>query len=215
MSQISKLEYRAGNWPGKLRITLKSGRLIELEKFYANYMSLFYAVERSLLCIDLTNELADISFGDAWAPHLEDKNEGYTLIVARSKRGEQILKDCSISRSIELKSTSREKAIEMHAHGLYNKKLAVWSRMQLRNWMGKKNPIYGYRVERSIKQKIIGMFIALVFSVGRTKLARRIIQTIAPDKIGALFLQVRKIWRKSLQDQKKMELKDWFRVNIS
>ena len=59
------------------------------------------------------------------------------------------------------------------------------------------------------------MFMAVVCSVGRTKLARRIIQTIAPDKIGALFLQVRKIWRKSLHDQKKMELKDWFRVNIS
>ena len=59
------------------------------------------------------------------------------------------------------------------------------------------------------------MFIALVFSGGRAKLARRIIQMVAPDKIGALFLQVRKIWRKSLQNQKKMELKDWFRVNIS
>ena len=34
-------------------------------------------------------------------------------------------------------------------------------------------------------------------------------------RVAAKAKLVRKIWRKSLQDQKKMELKDWFRVNIS
>jgi coenzyme F420 hydrogenase subunit beta len=214
LSQVRKLEYRAGNWPGKFRITLKSGKLIELEKFYANYMSLFYAVERSLLCLDLTNELADISFGDAWAKHLESKKEGYSLVVARTKNGGKILQDCSASGSIALESSSRSKAMEMHAHGLYNKKIAVWGRINLRKWLKQKSPKYGYIVEISLKQKFAGLFIALTFLVCRTRLARGLVGMVYPKIIGVLFLWVRKIWRKALSNQKKMELRDWFRVKI-
>ena len=55
---------------------MNDGRTVELEKFYANYMNLFYPVERCLTCTDLTSEFADISAGDAWAPVYEEKGKG-------------------------------------------------------------------------------------------------------------------------------------------
>jgi coenzyme F420 hydrogenase subunit beta len=194
-SLVRRVEYRAGAWPGKLRITLTDGRTFELEKFYANYMTLFYSVERSLLDVDLSNELADLSFGDAWAPRYEERREGFSLIAVRTERGREIFDRCKAAGKIQTQPSSLDDSLSMHSHGLYNKKYAVWSRIDLRRWMGGKVPDYGYVGVRTFKQKCVGLLIALVFAFGRTRLARAIVQIMPMEITGRAFTFVRKHWR--------------------
>ncbi|MBX3180442.1 MAG: Coenzyme F420 hydrogenase/dehydrogenase, beta subunit C-terminal domain [Candidatus Hydrogenedentes bacterium] len=209
LDEVSKVEYRAGAWPGRLRVTLRNGTALELDKFYANYMTLFYSVERSLLCVDLTNELSDIAFGDAWAPRYEARHEGFSLIAVRTARGAEVFGDCVRAGVIAAEETDRDDARAMHAHGLYNKKIAVWSRIQLRRWMGKAAPEYGYTAVRTRKQRAVGLGIALVFCLGRTRLARGVVQILPLEWTGRMFLFVRTRWRNATRPKRRSQVADY------
>jgi len=209
LDAVARVEYRAGAWPGKLRLSLRGGQVLELDKFYANYMTLFYSVERSLLCVDLSNELADISFGDAWAPRYEERQEGFGLLAVRTERGEAVFRECSEAGVIQHEVTDWEDAVAMHSHGLYNKKFAVWSRIQLRRWMGKPVPDYGYTAVRTPRQKRTGLAIALIFWMGRTALARTIVQLLPLELTGRAFLFVRKRWRNATRPKRKAQVRDY------
>lgn len=195
LDKVVRVEYRAGAWPGKLRVTLRDGRTLELDKFYANYMTLFYSMERSLLCVDLSNELADLSFGDAWATRYEERKEGFSLVAVRTDRGEAAFLACLDGGVIGVETSSRDDAVAMHAHGLYNKKYAVWSRIRLRRWMGGPVPVYGYEAVCTARQQSVGLFIALVFWFGRTGIARAAIQALPLELTGLVFQWTRKRWR--------------------
>ena len=195
LERVARVEYRAGAWPGKLRVTLKDGATFELDKFYANYMTLFYSVERSLLCVDLSNEFADISFGDAWAPRYEERHEGFNLIAVRTDVGKEIFDACREAEVVQTEASSWKDAAEMHSHGLYNKKYAVWSRMTMRRWLLKPVPYYGYTVDRTLMQKFMGLFIGSVFIFGRTWIARLIVQILPLELTGRVFSWVRTKWR--------------------
>jgi coenzyme F420 hydrogenase subunit beta len=82
--EIRSLRFREGEWPGTLRIELRSGRIVEMPKFHANYLIPFHIMKRCLLCTDLSNELADLSVGDAWAPVYEERGKGFSLAIGRS-----------------------------------------------------------------------------------------------------------------------------------
>ena len=80
--EIFNLKYRSGEWPGKLRIELKNGRILEADKFHYNYLIPFYVTSSSLQAVDFTNELTDISVGDAWSPKYEKERKGFSVILA-------------------------------------------------------------------------------------------------------------------------------------
>lgn len=199
---VRKIEYRAGAWPGRLRVTLRDGSALELDKFYANYMTLLYSVERSLLCVDLTNELADISFGDAWAPRYEERHEGFSLLAVRTPAGREALDPCLRAGVLHAEPSSAADAAEMHSHGLYNKKVAVWGRMDLRRGLGRPVPRYGYVARRSGKQKAMGLAIALVFALGRTAPVRWLVGILPLELTGRVFLWVRKRWRSATRPKR-------------
>ncbi len=209
LDAVAQVEYRAGAWPGKLRVTMRDGQILELDKFYANYMTLFYSVERSMLCVDLSNELADISFGDAWAPRYEERHEGFSLLAVRTPRGEAIFQECTDAGVIRNEATDLDDALSMHSHGLYNKKYAVWSRMRLRRWMGKPVPDYGYTAPCTPRQQLVGLFLALIFVVGRSRLARAIVQLLPLELTGRAFLFVRKRWRNATRPKRNAQVQHY------
>lgn len=213
LDQVVRIEYRAGNWPGKLRVTLKDGSQLELKKFYANYMNLFYVVERSLYCVDLSNELADISFGDAWAPRYEDRHEGFSLVIGRTEKGRTVLSTCQSDGIINLMPTTRDDALQMHSHGLFNKKVAVWSRIDFRTKLGKSVPNYGYRAVLSLRSRIVGFGIALIYAMAQVPLSRRIALLMPLGLTGRIFTAVRKYWRGKTR-AKQGSAVDAYTVNI-
>ena len=66
LDEVKHLRYREGEWPGYLQVVTRSGTVLRAAKFYYNYLIPFYVTRTTLLSVDFTNELADISVGDAW-----------------------------------------------------------------------------------------------------------------------------------------------------
>jgi coenzyme F420 hydrogenase subunit beta len=205
LKEVTKLEYRAGEWPGKTRITLADGRVHELGKFYANYMNLLYPVERCLTCTDLTSEFADISGGDAWAPVYEERGQGFSLLVTRTEIGEQIVQECVAKGKIVVaESITREAAITMHSHGLDNKKNGGFLRIQHRKILRKTTPEYGYSPRQVTHlRKALAIPITVALMMGQTRIMRWFVLLLPLNLVGAAFKRLRVLWKKWTSPERK------------
>ena len=139
-TQIRKLYFRHGEWPGNMRVEMESGRVIELKKFHANYLIPFHIVRNSLYCTDFTNEFTDISGGDAWAPVYEERGKGYSLVIARTETGSRMLEEMEKDGKLELQKLSEKECIEMHSHGYDFKKRGAFIRISFARSVSERCP---------------------------------------------------------------------------
>jgi len=196
--EVKKLYFRHGEWPGKMRIELKSGRVIELPKFHANYLIPFHILKNSLLCTDLSNEFTDLSGGDAWAPNYEERGLGFSMIIPRSEQGQKILMDMHKDRVISLEEINEKQAIIMHSHGYDLKKNGTFIRLRLRKFFGLPVPDYGYELKGfKFKRYLMEIVIDSLFIILGTRPARYLAEQIPPGFIGRLFEKARTLWKKS------------------
>jgi coenzyme F420 hydrogenase subunit beta len=206
-TQIRKLYFRYGEWPGKMRVELNDGQVFELPKFHANYLIPFHILKNSLLCTDLANEYTDISGGDAWAPVYEERGKGFSMVVCRSEAGEAIIRHMTEEGRLELTPVDEQEAVEMHSHGYDLKKRGTFIRMQYRNWLGRLNPDYGYRIKGfPLSRYLMEIVIDALFLTMSTGLARRIAEKIPPQAIGRVFEKARKLWKRSTHKIKREKL---------
>jgi coenzyme F420 hydrogenase subunit beta len=125
--QVSRLEYRGGEWPGGFLVRGRNGRQRLLPKNHYGYANLMYVPRRCLACPDLTNELADISVGDMW---LGEYTGGWSTVVARSRRGQDLLKEAMLRDVIRLEEITREQLLRSHAHLFAYKKEGYFVRQE-------------------------------------------------------------------------------------
>lgn len=204
---ISKLWFRYGEWPGNMRIEMKNGRVIQLPKFHANYLIPFHILKNSLLCTDLSNEFTDISGGDAWAPVYEERGKGFSMVISRSKRGQEILEQMVAEGYLSLQHIDENEAITMHSHGYDLKKRGTFIRMKFRRLTGLPVPDYGYELKGfPLSRYLMEMIITSLFLVLGTPLARWIVEKIPPAFLGRIFEKSRKIWKKSTYGIKRTNL---------
>jgi coenzyme F420 hydrogenase subunit beta len=204
---ISKLYFRYGEWPGKMRVELADGRVFELPKFHANYLIPFHILKNSLLCTDLANEFTDISGGDAWAPVYEERGKGFSLVIARSEQGERILEEMVKEGRLVLDPISHEDTMEMHSHGYDLKKRGTFIRMKYRRWLGMPNPDWGYEIKGfTISRHLMELAIDALFLVLGTAPARWMVERIPPKTIGKIFEKARNTWKKSTHKIKREKL---------
>lgn len=206
-THITRLWFRHGEWPGKMRIELKSGRTIELPKFHANYLIPFHIVKNSLLCTDLTNEFTDLSGGDAWAPVYEERGKGFSMIIARSLEGKEILDRMVAEGWLTVWPVSETEAIKMHSHGYDLKKRGTFIRLHFRRLLGRQNPDYGYVLKGFPRKRVFmeviidGMFLML-----GTRVARYLVEMIPPAIVGRVFEKARTIWKRKTHTIKRDQL---------
>jgi coenzyme F420 hydrogenase subunit beta len=206
-TQIRKLYFRYGEWPGSMRVELKDGRHFELPKFHANYLIPFHILKNSLLCTDLSNEFTDISGGDAWAPVYEERGKGFSMVVCRTAKGQDILDGMVKDNWLQLDQITENEAVEMHSHGYDLKKRGTFIRMRYRSWMGKPNPDYGYEFRGfSVNRYIMEMVIDAMFLVLGTRFARWVVEQIPPSTIGKVFEKARNLWKRSTRKVKREKL---------
>lgn len=205
--KIKKLYFRHGEWPGNMRVELENGRAIELPKFHANYLIPFHIMKNSLLCTDLSNEFTDISGGDAWAPVYEERGKGFSMVLSRSDKGQEIIDEMLKEGALKLDIIDETEAISMHSHGYDLKKRGTFIRMKFRSWMGKKNPDYGYNMKGfSAKRYAMEIVIDSLFLILGTGFSRFIIERISPATVGKVFERSRNVWKKSTKKIKKSQL---------
>jgi len=144
---VVEISHRKGAWPGG--ITLKTAHKsihISLDEFWRGIPSLnFCSPLGCLFCADHTNVLADISVGDAWLPEVMKKDKiGTSIIIARSKRGLEVLRKAQKENAIELTEVSIEEVLK--SQSIKEKKLrASICRLTLRQSIISAIRIYGFR----------------------------------------------------------------------
>lgn len=79
-----------GGWPGKICATTPSKKYIlskekrlELKPVYESY--------RCILCYDQMNVFSDIVCGDPWGIKIKDAKKGYTVVISRTRKGQELL----------------------------------------------------------------------------------------------------------------------------
>lgn len=207
LKQISYLRYRDGEWPGALRIDLKNGKSFRLEKFYYNYLIPFFITNSSIHSIDFTNELTDISVGDAWNPTYINKGQGFSVILARTEKGQKILDDMKKKNLITLTNISKHKLINMHAHMIDFKKRGAFIRLSFRKLFKLPVPEYDYHpTNLPISRYLIEFIIYTTFIIGKNPIIRNLITHIPQSLLGKVFNMLRISWKKISKSTKRSGL---------
>jgi coenzyme F420 hydrogenase subunit beta len=76
---------------------------------------------------DSSGELADITCGDPWYQEPDGKNPGFSLVVARTKRGGEIIERAVAAGYLILRSAEHWKLVKSQS-GLLAKKGEIWGR---------------------------------------------------------------------------------------
>ena len=195
INQIKKINWRYGEWPGMLRIILKNNKVLNLKKFYYNYLIPFFISKSCLITPDFTGELSDISVGDAWSPNLEKKGHGYSVVICRSKKFESYLNKLSIAKIIEVKSVNLKEVIRMHSHMIEFKKVGSYLRLQK---LKKKGPIPLYDLKPlkiSFTRNLIEILIGLIINISSKPYTKYVISLISSKIMGYLFQVLRSSWK--------------------
>jgi coenzyme F420 hydrogenase subunit beta len=196
LDEVAELRYRYGEWPGHLHIKTRSGKIIQAKKFYYNYLIPFYITQTSLLSVDFTNELADLSVGDAWHPKYEASGGGFSVIISRTSKAEKLLQDMKLSGELVAEQVEPEEAMSMHSHMLDFKKRGAFIRIQWLSVLGHPVPDYGYEPKYiPLSRRMVEIVISVIFLVCRMKLARRILEFIPISVIGPIFDGLRRFWK--------------------
>jgi coenzyme F420 hydrogenase subunit beta len=207
LDEVAELRYREGEWPGYLMVRTRSGRVLKAEKFYYNYLIPFYLTRSTLLSVDFTNELTDISVGDAWHPRYEAQGGGFSVVVARSAAGQATLQAMQAAGLLHLEEVALADALAMHGHMLDFKKRGAFIRMEWQAALGKPVPDYGYR-PRAIpsQRRLVEIVIALLFAICGTQAARRLVEFIPIQLLGPFFNTLRKSWKAISKPSKRQGL---------
>jgi len=101
LADTKSIKYREGMWPGNLLFkTNQDTKEFPIKDYLYFPLSLPYINKRCLKCIDHTNELADVSVGDAWGLGKSGVEGGWAEIIVRG--------DIKIPKSIFLEEIESE-----------------------------------------------------------------------------------------------------------
>jgi len=102
-NEVLRISYRGKGWPGRITVLTKQGEELNFE--YSDWIKFSYYPHfipiRCVLCYDITNQLADISLGDAWG--LANDRVGTSVIITRTPIGENIIQRLHESGAVVLR----------------------------------------------------------------------------------------------------------------
>jgi len=162
VNEVINLDYRGEGWPGGMTVTLRDGKKMFLpSSFYWRYFfsPYFFTPIHCTLCQDQTNELADISIGDAWLPELMKHNDAESIIMTRSDVGDKLLKKVTQSGKIKIKKTNDNEVLQSQKLQLAFKKGGLIARISVLKSLGIQVPESS---TRSFKSKPISYVAAIL-----------------------------------------------------
>jgi coenzyme F420 hydrogenase subunit beta len=179
VQEIKSIEYRGKGWPGGFAVTLINGSVRYVTKEEYSLLNLLFLPKIGLYCIDYTNELADISIGDAW--FMEKEGEmGWSLVLTRTENGEALMNQAIDTHYIFSAKSGLEQVLSSHKFILSYKKIGAPIRMELlrgeKPQYISKNIILNYLPQHILNEKkqlmiwkhrglIISLFKVLPFSI--------------------------------------------------
>lgn len=145
IGKLSKLRYRGNGWPGNWVATYQNSdnRNAKKETTYAKSWGYLqkYRQWRCYICPDHTGEFADIAVGDPWYRKVEEGESGKSLIIARTKKGLEIIQAAEKDGYIILESKNSE-LLPLSQPNLLNARGALWGRLNTLKLFGAAIPKY-------------------------------------------------------------------------
>jgi coenzyme F420 hydrogenase subunit beta len=126
---VSDLRYRGHGWPGHFA-AVRSGESKPCRKISYRESWAFLQAFRPWsvrLWPDSTGELADISCGDPWYEEPDGKNPGFSLVLARTERGRDVIQGAVTAGYLALQPAQSWKLVKSQS-GLLAKKGGIWGR---------------------------------------------------------------------------------------
>lgn len=202
--EIRNIQFRHGEWPGNMRVEMKDGAVYQLPKFHSNYLIPFHMMKRCLLCVDIANEFTDISVGDAWAPVYEERGKGFSIVIARSDAGKEIVNEMKEEGVIELMPVSVEDTVKMHSHMYDNKKRGAFLRIQRQ----KVKPDYNLPFPEGIglKRKLFERIMNFILAILRTRFITWLVDILPSNWVGKTFNSFKVFWKRITFSVKRKDL---------
>ena len=164
-----------------------------------------FITQNSLQIPDFTNELADISVGDAWSPKYEKQGQGFSVVLGRTEKGIGILEGLDRHKHIHIENISLDEALAMHGHMLDFKKRGSF----IRNSWNTIKPDYGYEPVFIPKSRIyVESVLNLIFSLGRLNFIRNLVTSLPIGIVGPAFNFLRLSWKSISKPTKRKGLKE-------
>lgn len=193
---VTELSYREGAWPGSFSARTADGAVRSISKFDFNQVIPFYINRRCLFCVDLTNELSDISVGDGWAK--EGGADGWSVVLIRSETGERLFDHAVRSGVIEAERITVEAAERMHPYPFDFKKTGSFLRLGLWRGWGCAVPRYDRPGPRAASgRRLFEIVLSLQFAVASTRVGRGVFRVLPAKALGGVFRALRKRWMRS------------------
>lgn len=107
-TRLKSLRYRGNGWPGMWTAVYEdeNGEERTIQRTYADSWGFVqrYRQWRCYICPDHTAEFADLAVGDPWYREVRPGESGSSLIVVRTERGREILRNAVAAGYIQLEN---------------------------------------------------------------------------------------------------------------
>ena len=157
-NEVESVRYRGCGWPGNAAVKVKgTGRLYELSyaQAWGDILSK-HGQLRCRLCPDGTGEFADIACGDPWYRKIEPDEKGRSLVLVRTKKGQEILDRAVRAEYIQLQKLAPETLPKSQKSLLWRRR-HLWGRLAVMLLMGVPVPRYeGFFLFRNWLQLSLG-----------------------------------------------------------
>jgi coenzyme F420 hydrogenase subunit beta len=150
---VKMMRYRGFGCPGPTHIEAKNGGIFEQTYDETWSEELNQDIQfRCKICPDATGEHADIVCGDAWVTmdgYAHTEHAGWNSVIARSKKGERLLKRLEEARAIATEPLSIRDLDQIQPHQI-ERKSEVLARLMGLALRGQPLPVYrGLRLARN------------------------------------------------------------------
>jgi coenzyme F420 hydrogenase subunit beta len=103
LQEVTSVRYRGEGWPGKFKVGLQHGGQERSFSYQESWGRLTgYRPLRCHICPDGLGRVADISCGDAWERLDQGQDPGRSIVVVRTRRGQEILRKARAAKYVEL-----------------------------------------------------------------------------------------------------------------
>jgi coenzyme F420 hydrogenase subunit beta len=204
---ITRLRWRAGDWPGYLEIVTASGRVLRSPKVYYNFLIPFFVTHTSLQHPDFGNEFVDLSVGDAWSPTLEASGGGHSVMVTRAAAMERFVATLVAEGVLTAEDIDPLQATEMHGHMIDFKKRGSHIRNRLRRVLGRRVPDF-HMVPAPLPaaRVAVEVVIIIILALCSNPLARWVLGFVPERIIGPVFNRTRLTWKRLSKPTKRKGL---------
>ena len=129
-NRVRGIRYRGKGWPGMFAVTQNGDESPSRKMPYRDAWGFLqkYRPFRCYLCPDGTSEFADISSGDAWHRLRTQDEFGYSLIIARTEKGREIISGAIGKSYVSLQQVEPD-ILERAQGNLLAKRREIWGRL--------------------------------------------------------------------------------------